>query len=415
MELFKSLVVALAIGLLIGLQRSWQEKSKKKGGAIAGLRTFGLIGLLGGLWAYISQVMGEFLMAVSFLAFAALIILSFLRDYRKERDYGVTTMVASFVTFALGAIAVIGQPQVAAAFAVVTGTLLGMKSIFHAWVASIEKEEILSVYKLLIISVVLLPILPNQGYGPGGVLNPYEIWWLVVLIAGISFIGYFAVKIKGTRIGLLLTSFFGGLASSTAVTITFSKLALQNIHLHSLLSAGVLVASATMFPRILLEVAVVNIQLGSFLIVPLLVMMLISYAGAFLFWKKKGKEEPNEAIVLKNPFEIIPAVKFGILLTVIIVLAKFLQMEFGNIGVYLLAFFSGVSDVDAITLTMARMSREGELSLEVASRAIIIAAFVNTMVKAVLVAFIARGKMVLEVFIVMFVTICVGLGVVFLF
>lgn len=386
----------MAIGLLIGLQRSWQEittPSKDKYPPLAGLRTFGLIGLLGGLWALLSEMLGEMLLAVAFFSFSALVILSFLRETRKERGYGVTTMVASFVTFALGALSVLGEPQVASAFAVMTASLLGLKSLFTKWVGGIDRNEIFAIYKFLIISVVLLPLLPNQGFGPGGVLNPFEIWWLVVLITGISFVGYFAIKIKGTTTGLLLTAFFGGLASSTVTTMNFAKLGQQNAQLRSLLTTGVLIASATMFPRILIEVYVVNYSLGGYIAGPMLFMMSVCYILAFWFWRKKESSQSSSVLAIKNPFEIIPALKFAILLTLIIILAKFAQMHYGDLGVYILSSISGISDVDAITLTMSRMSRDGELDPLVASKAIILAALVNTTVKALLVLFIERGPM----------------------
>ncbi len=395
MEHFQALGISLAIGLLIGLQRSWQEISRQKDKMpiLAGLRTFGLIGLLGGLWALLSQKMGDYLLAVAFVCFAALVIFSFLREPKRESGYGVTTMVASFITFALAALAVLGEPQLASAFAVMTAVLLGMKSLFTRWLEGIDQDEILGIYKFLLISVVLLPLLPDKGYGPWEVLNPFEIWWLIVLIAGISFVGYFAIKIKGTRIGVLLTSFFGGLASSTATTINFAKFARQNGNLYALLTTGVLVASATMFPRVLIEVYVVNFELGEYLVVPMGLMMVVCYIMALLYWKKKESKESSGDLPIKNPFEIIPALKFGILLTAIMILAKLAQIQLGNLGVYILAFFSGFSDVDAITLTMAKMAREGGLANQVAATAIIIAAIVNTAVKALLVLFIERGVM----------------------
>ncbi|MCW8928485.1 MAG: MgtC/SapB family protein, partial [Gammaproteobacteria bacterium] len=216
MELFERLAVALAIGLLIGIERGWHEREAGEGRRIAGLRTFGIIGLLGAVSGLLADELGELLLAATFIAFAALVIAAHVLESREDRDFGMTTPVAALLTFTLGTLAALGYTAVAGATAVVTATLLGLKPLLHRWIEQMEQRELYAIFKMLMISVVLLPILPNQGYGPWQALNPYEIWWMVVLIAGISFAGYFAVKIAGSRRGLVITGLFGGLASSTA-------------------------------------------------------------------------------------------------------------------------------------------------------------------------------------------------------
>ncbi|MES0491024.1 MAG: MgtC/SapB family protein [Leptospirales bacterium] len=392
MELFKTLGISLAIGLLIGFERSWSEKSSPKM-HIAGLRTFALVGLLGGLSATISYEFTPWFLIVTLIAISVILFLLYNRDSEQNRYYGMTTIVALYVTFCLGILSVMGEALLAVGLAVLTGTLLGMKGRVKLWLENLDHSELFSVYKLLIISVVLLPLLPDENFGPWNVINLYEIWWLVVLITSISFVGYFAIKIKGTRIGILLTAFFGGLASSTVTTLNFSKIGSQNKHIHSLLTAGVIVSSATMFPRVILEVVVVHYPLAYSLIFPMLSMSLISYLLAYYFWKRKEKNTTKESIPLKNPFELLPALKFGILLTLILVLGKVFKMQFGDTGIYVLSFLSGISDVDAITLTLARMTRAGEITSNVATMAVVIAALTNTLVKALLVIFIARGFM----------------------
>jgi len=255
-----------------------------------------------------------------------------------------------------------------------------------------EQRELYAIFKMLLISVVLLPILPNQGYGPWQALNPYEIWLMVVLIAGISFAGYFAVKLAGSRRGIVITGLFGGLASSTAVTLSFAKLGRQNLTAQSLLAAGVILAAGTMFPRMLLEVSVVNRDLLDTLSAPLLGMMLVNYLAVplLLFSIERGRQV--QAITIKNPFELMPALKFGLLLVVVMLAAKWFQQWFGDAGLYAVAALSGISDVDAITLSVARLARGG-LDATVAVQAIVIAAAVNTLVKGLLVSFICRSTM----------------------
>ena len=264
-----------------------------------------------------------------------------------------------------------------------------------------------------LVRVVLLPVLPNEGYGPWDTLNPYELWWLVVLIAGIGFVGYFAIKTLGPSLGSMTTGLLGGLASSTAVTLNFSRLARRNPSTQSLLAAGVVAAAATMFPRVLLEVSVVHADLLTRLWVPVGVMMLISYASVPWLWrsgKKSVQTQPD--IALPNPFELKPALQFGALLVAIMLLSKAFQVWLGETGVYLLALASGISDVDAITLSLARLSRES-LDMDVAARAIVIASITNTLTKSALVIAIAGGTMAWRVGIVFALTALGGLTAIF--
>ncbi len=388
---FLSLGVALAAGLLIGVERGWHERTAEEGSRIAGVRTFGLIGLLGGLWALVAEQLGPLLLGLAFITFAVVIVIAHLQSVAIRRDVGITTVIAALITFALGALAVRGYLAISAAAAVVTATLLSLKPVLHHWLQRLEPAELYGALKLLLISVVLLPVLPNRGYGPWEALNPYAIWWLVVLIAGLSFAAYFAMKIAGPRRGVMLTSLLGGMVSSTAVTLSFSRLGKQGA-LSRLLAAGVIAASATMFPRILLEVAVVNPQLLPRLVVPLGVMTLIAYGGAGWFWFRQDDGNELAEPPLRNPFELLPALQFGLLLALIMLLSKAFYVWLGEGGIYLLTVLSSIGDVDAIVLSLARMAG-AELGDELAARAIVLAAVVNTVVKGGLVFLVAGGGM----------------------
>jgi len=392
-ESLERLAVALAIGLLIGTERGWRERESAEGVRVAGVRTFGLVALLGAVWGLVSARFGEVLLGFAFLAFAALVAAAFLLSAREDRDYGITTAVAALLTFALGALAAAGEMLVAAATAVVVSTLLGLKPVLHSWLRRLQQRELYAVFKLLLISIVLLPVLPNRGYGPWQAINPFEIWLLVVLIAGISFVGYFAVKIVGTRRGLPLTGLFGGLASSTAVTLSFSRLGRQHPAAQNLLAAGVILAAGTMFPRMLLEVWVVNAALLPVVAAPLAAMTVVSYTAVpWLLYAGRGADTQAQPLQVDNPFELLPALKFGLLLVVILLLAEAARAMAGDAGLYVVAAISGITDVDAITLSIARMAR-GDVPAGVAGLAIVIAAVVNTAVKAVLVTVICRGAM----------------------
>lgn len=378
MNEFLELSLALAVGLLIGVERGWQDRSNKEG-HIAGLRTFGLIGLLGGIWGLLSSKLGEVLLGFSFLAVASLLVAAYILNRRNTEDRGITSLVAALITFSLGIMAVKGFENIAAASAVVTASLLSLKNRLHHWVETLEQSEIHAALKLLLISVVLLPVLPNQGYGPWQALNPYLIWWMVVLIVCLSFVGYFAIKITGARHGIMLTSLLGGLVSSTALTLYLSRLSKEK-NIQRIIAAGVIVAAATMFPRVLIEVAVINPALLRELWIPTGIMMLVSYGYAYLIWSRDSDTSRHVEYEPKNPFELSSALRFGVLLAVIMFSAKAMRVTYGDTGLYALSAISGVIDVDAITLSVAKMTNQ-TLPLEVGGRAIMIAILVNTLVK----------------------------------
>lgn len=374
--------IALALGLLIGLERGWQGRQQAEGTRVAGIRTFALIGLLGGVWGLLAGQLGPAVLAAAFAVLAIVLATAHALSQIEDRDVGITGLIASMLTFALGAMATLGYGDIAAAGAVVTTILLGVKPTLHGWVRRLEERELHAVLKLLLISVVILPLLPNQGYGPWEALNPHRIWWMVVLIAGISFVGYFATKLIGERRGIMATGLFGGLASSTAVTVNFSRLARGRAGSENILAAAILVACATMFPRVLVVSSIFNWTLASALLWPVIAMTIVNYSGAALFWYWSGKSSSQGGGTrLKNPFELKPALIFAALLAAIMLLSRALSEYFGEAAVYLLAAASGIADVDAITLSLANMAGE-DLAVTVAALAVLIAAFVNATVKA---------------------------------
>jgi len=395
MELFARLGLALAIGLLVGVERGWKKREAPEGSRIAGIRTFGLIGLLGGLWALLGREFGNILLGIAFATLALLMIVAYIRDVRVDRDVGITSVVAALVTFALGALAVQGYMAVAAAGAVVTTTLLSLKPALHRWLRNVETPQLLAGLKLLLISVVVLPVLPNQGYGPWQALNPYVIWWMVVLIASISFAGYLAIKTVGANRGILLTGLFGGMVSSTATTINLARL-IKGTRLQAMLTAGIVVAAATMFPRMLLEVAVVNVALVPRFILPLGLMTLAAAACAIWLAYRQQSPAVDSELPLRNPMELLPALGFGLLLAAIMLLAEAFRAWLGDTGIYVLAAISGIADVDAITLSLARMARDN-LADEVVVQATVLAAMVNTAVKGILAVAIAGRAIGLRV------------------
>ncbi len=394
-ELFKRVGLSLAIGLLFGIERGWHTRKEHGGLRIAGVRTFALMGLLGGVIGALSLEVGDLLIALGFVGFAALIVVAhILRTREREKpDFGITTEVASMLAFALGIVSVRGDMAMAAAAGVVATALLAVKPALHGWVKQLKRLELTAGIELLIISVVLLPVLPDRGFGPGGALNPYALWWIVVLVAGLSFIGYVAIRVAGARAGTLFAALFGGLASSTAVAVAFARMGKRSRALQPVLAAGVVISAATMFPRTLVLVGILNWDLVPQLAWPLGTMAVAGYAAGALLARAKSTGRSAELTTLPNPLELAMAIKFGAFLAVVVLLAQLLQTWLGDEGLYLLAAISGLTDVDAVTVSMARMAKLQDLALPVAATAVTVATFVNTLVKAGIVVWICGGDM----------------------
>lgn len=411
-EVLINIFASLAVGLLVGIERGWSEREEDEGDRIAGLRTFSLIGLLGGVWAQLSSIIEPWVMVVAFVAVVAMIITSHIVGTRETQDIGVTTEFAMMLTFSLGAWAAFGYYIYAFSATAIVVTLLGIKPILHKWVSNLETHEIYSGIKLLLISLVLLPILPNQGYGPWQSLNPYWIWWMVVLISGISFVGYFAIKYAGDKIGTLLTSITGGLASSTAVTLSMAQMAKQHKNKY-LFMGGVVVASSIMFIRVLIEVAVVNQLLLDRLWLPISVMFIGLILGGSWLWFRNKESDTGTEIELSNPFNLPTALKFGLLLGLILLLAAAAKEWFGDEGIYVLSLVSGLIDVDAITLSLSRLAIN-DLDEDVAITGIVLASAMNTIVKGLLFAFFIGLRKSLYLLIVLVASVIPGLIIAFL-
>lgn len=382
LENFKLLGIALAIGLLIGLERGWRTRDLNEGMRVAGLRTYGMISLLGGLSGILAQQVDLYFLGFVFLGLTSILLLAYSKSLDEFKDFSITGTIASLITFTLGALTVFGHITLAAASAVVMTALLGFKPLLHGWVKKLEQYELHATLKLLLISVVMLPILPDQNYGPWAAFNPYHIWWMVVLIAGISYLGYFAIKIVGNQHGPVLTGALGGLVSSTAVTLNLSRLSRQFPNMENVLAAGILTACATMFARTLLLTSIMNQTLFLMLFPALLIMSIFTYLVAYLLWQRERGFQNIEEIKLENPFQLGMALKFGAFLVVIMFLSKLLKVYFGDLGTYFLAATSGLADVDPITLSMSQMSNDG-LDVSVAANAILIAVSVNSGVKSI--------------------------------
>ncbi|MFM9845388.1 MAG: MgtC/SapB family protein [Dongiaceae bacterium] len=380
-ETFARLGLALALGLLIGLERGWEGREAAEHSRVAGIRTFGLIGFGGGLAAQLFPPAWSVNFGLAFAALAIAIAAGHYVAAQRTGDLSATGAIAALATFILGATAVAGSAEVAASAAVIIALLLSVKPILHGWLERIEYGELLAALQLLLISVVALPLLPDRGFGPWQALNPFELWWMVVLITAFSFCGYLAMRIVGPARGTMITAILGGLTSSTAVTVSLARLARRNPGRDDLLAAGAAVASGTMFLRTMALLALLNLPLLLTLAAPLGAAAAITYGGGLWLWQRSKAAEAVDGLKLGNPFELWTAVKFGSFLAVVMVAVRAGEDWIGPKGVLAVAALSGLADVDAVSLSMARLGGAGQ-TLTIAALAIGAATSVNSAVKA---------------------------------
>lgn len=387
LALFGRFGAALAIGLLVGLQREFQYGQDGEEGKLhAGIRTFPLVALAGGMGAYLALRFEAALVLVAVVAIVGAMGVAAYRATAGRGDIGLTTEVALLVTVLAGALCVAGALAVAAALGVATTVLLELKPESRRFVRALSDADITATLKFAAVSALVLPVLPNETYGPPpfDVLSPFKVWLMVVFISGISFLGYVLVKVVGPRRGVGLTGIVGGLASSTAVTLSFAERSKNQEGLAGALALGIIAAWAVMFVRVLVEAGVVNPALLAVLWPAIAAggAAALAWAGV-LFWRSRraSPETDAEAQHFSNPFELKSAFAFGALYAVILVGAKAAELYFGRAGVYASAVASGLADVDAVTLTMAELSARGGLALDTAHRAVVLATASNTVVK----------------------------------
>ena len=381
-EDFYRFVVALGIGLLVGVQRE-AGYDEPEGKLFAGARTFSLISLAGFVGALASDHLNSALPFLGVtLVLGLLLALSYYADVSKGKP-GMTTEMATVIIFAIGAMCYWNLVLLAAAIGVVVTLMLSLKHQFRSLTHAITREDIYATLKFAVISLIILPILPNQAFGfpPLDVFNPFKIWLMVVFISGISFLGYVLIKVAGPQRGIGLTGLLGGIASSTAVTLSFSQRSRTNEKLSRPFSLAIIVAWTVMFARVTIIIFALSPALASHLIVPMSVSMVAGLAYCvYLYFVHRSYE--TEAVKFSNPFDLRPAIRFGVMYMVILVVSKAAQVYFGNTGIYVSSFVSGLADVDAIALSMIdlTMSPNG-LDLTVAARALVIAALSNTLFK----------------------------------
>jgi uncharacterized membrane protein (DUF4010 family) len=387
LDLFFRFGIALILGILVGLQREFAfEESDEE--LFAGVRTFALISLLGCTGAFLSDLMHSpwpFIVLL-FVVGSFITVTYFISATRGK--IGLTTEVAVILTLLAGGLVYMGQIVLTVALVVTMTVLLSIKWEAKRFVSYITRDDIFAALKFAVVAAVVLPILPNEVFGPPpfDVFNPSTIWLLVVFISGISFVGYVLNKLIGPQKGIGIIGFLGGLVSSTAVTLNFAQRSRENKLLARPFALAIIVSWTVMFSRVLVQVAVVNSNLLSFLWLPM-GLSIIAGLGycVYLYFAQRYNEE-KEGMEFTNPFELLPAIQFGLLFALILFISRAAQVYFDDLGLYISSLFSGIADVNAITLSMAELSRGiGELDPRTASRAIVLATVANTFAKGIII------------------------------
>ena len=378
-DLFYRFGAALAIGALIGLEREHSHRRANEE-LFAGVRTFPLIALMGCLAAMMSEQLGAWPFVAVIGVFGLLVTVAYFVESRYG-DTGLTTEVSALVTFMVGALCYWDYLPLAVASAVAMTLLLSLKPEIRSLAYNLTQEDIYATLKFAVVSAIVLPVLPNQAFGPLDVLNPYKIWLMVVFISGISFLGYLLMKIVGPEQGIGLTGLLGGIASSTATTMSFSRRSHQDRELAKPFAMAIMIAWTVMFIRVLIVVGALSLSLLRSLWMPITASVLVGVAYCAYLYLAQRTDEKGQ-IEYSNPFELGPALTFGLLYAVMLVISKATEIYLGNTGLYISSVVAGLTDVDAISLSLVNLySAPQGISLATASRAIVLASISNTAVK----------------------------------
>lgn len=392
-NLFVCLAVALGVGLLIGLQReqSAHQEGHREGDYLGGIRTYPMYALAGALTTLLALHLTLWLLPAVLLVLSAPLILAYAQDVKQGKDRGLTSGAAFVLTYLLGALALaepVASPASArlllvAAIGVAIAALLSLKKPLHGLALLVTSEDLYATLKFLVLAVIVLPLLPDKTVGPLDVINPFGVGVMIVLMAGVGFAGYVAIRTLGAQRGLGLTGLVGGLVSSTAVTLSVSGRARQEPSLRDACALAATLASTVMAARVALIIAAVNRALLRAVVIPLSGVIAGGLLAALVLHLRARKESPGgpSGVQFRNPFELGTALKFGALFVAVLFFSKGAALYFGHRGVYVAALLGGLTDVDAVTLSMSRLAGSG-LDARAAAGAVLLAAASNTCVKA---------------------------------
>jgi uncharacterized membrane protein (DUF4010 family) len=379
-----ALLTALAVGILIGLERE-QARDKGPGGAFAGIRTYPIFALTGAL-AMLLESASIWLPLIALGGVITLVAIHYAQDVKREDQHGVTTEASVIATYLLGALAAsrgVVEPMstrllLVGALGVTLTVLLSSKDWLHSLAGRVSRDDFFATVKFLIAAVIILPVLPREEMGPLDAINPFTVGLMVVMIAGLSFAGYVAMRLLGPGRGLVVSAAVGGLVSSTAVAIAFAGRTKSDPSMAPTAAAAIAISSAVKFVRVGVLVAIVNIDLLSTLLLPLGAATAGAIIGGLLTYRRAEKATV-EQVEVSNPFELGNAIRFGLLFAVILLATKAAKQYLGDGGLYLASAIAGTTDVDALTLSTAEHAGTEYVPAVIA---IMIATVSNTIVKS---------------------------------
>lgn len=417
-------ILALLLGACVGAQREMRQQQQRKKD-IAGFRTFSLTSVFGFLIGFLGKLfdVSEYVFLIIFGFLLLCILAYYVLNYQFTKDVSnsrlpqtssVVTVVSLVLVFIIGILVAHNFYYFSSILTLIITSLLFFGDYLHRFAKKITKNEIFASLKFALISVVILPLLPDYSYSLAemgyftqillslgiemdllskiDIFNPYSIWLLVVFISSIAYVGYILMRLLGAKKGILFTGFLGGLMSSTALTTSFAAESKKAPSLSTPFAIGIIIACSTMFFRILFEVLVVNPLLFPMLFLVLGVMGGVGYAVALYFFHK-GNIDHIKPVKFASPFSLKPAFEFTLFFVIIALLSELFVIFFGDNGIYLLAFFSGFADVDPQTLTLSALAKQGEITNMVAVTGITLAAFSNTLVKAGIALYLGSRNM----------------------
>lgn len=386
-----TLGIAFGLGLLVGLQR---QRTDSK---MAGIRTFTLIAILGVLSGFLSRDFeNPLIVPIMGISLTALLIMANVIKLKKfpEPDVGQTTEVAALLMFAIGAYLVMGNQVIGVIVGGLMAVLLYVKENLHDFIERLQKKDFAAIMTFAGISLIILPILPDDTYGPLDVLNPHNIWLMVVLIVGISVIGYFIYKLVGKKAGIISNGILGGLISSTATTVSYARKTANAQNIDKIAAFIITTASAIALVRVLVEVGVVIPEKLSQIILPLAVeFVLMVVICAVLFYLINKEKLDDEMPEPKNPAQFKSALVFGLLYGLILLAVAFTKQKFGNEALYAVAVISGLTDVDAITLSLSQLMKDDGLDTSTGWRLILLASLSNLLFKGIMAGVLGTRKL----------------------
>ncbi len=382
-DILLSIIVSACLGALVGLIRQWSDEANARGsGDFVGVRTYSLWAMLGCLAAYLSDKFTPAILIMTFVLVGVQQIIAMSKIPTRHRPGG-TTFASVLLTLLVGALVYLDNRQSAVVVAATTMVLLGLKQPLHAWTKRFTSDDISSTLQFVAVTGVILPLVPNRNFGPLDAFNLHEIWLMVVLISGIGFLGYIAIRMLGARAGILVSALLGGLASSTATTLAFSRRSQEQPSLSDECAMAVIVASTVMLGRVAVVIGVLNLELARSLLRPFGLMAVPGILYCIWLWFRR-KRDPHTAPTpeIGNPLSLKTALKFGLLYAVIGFLVKAVAShEMLQTSLLPLSFVSGLTDMDAISLNVTRNESSGDMPLKLATQAIVIAAVGNSLLK----------------------------------